>query len=194
MTHWAVLKKVVCIDTTDGFVKREWEKFVDSKKSPWLCIEDNTKIKAMFGGFRKRYPSGKKKKVKRKEYYTYEDTVPMNSGLIKDEITSCRKGKSGTLSFHKYTCKEFLQSMTMEVKKVDEKKDRAMWDKKYSDCPNHYFSALVYAFGGMLLNREDIKIDYVEKVRRKEALNKKVDAKEEDDWVLKGIDWEMENE
>lgn len=138
------------IDASDGLVSQEIQDFCTWAGKPFIALKDRGSTFTKKIEFRDTHggiEGNKKQKFQ-------EKTMFINSGYIKDEIATAlirHPQAKGAWSFPKDTEQRFYQHLGNEIRITQKGKNK--WIPKYSNAPQHWFSALVYATA----SKEDIR-------------------------------------
>jgi len=163
------------IDASDGLVTQEIQDFVTWAGSPFMALKDRGSTyskKLEFKDTHKGIAGNRKHKF-------VEKIMFINSGLIKDEIATALTRHplaNGAWTFPKGTELRFYQHLGNEIR--INQKGKYKWIPKYSNAPQHWFSALVYATVAKedvrnLLIEPDITYKKVNKVIHKRGVRNK---------------------
>lgn len=136
----------VVLDSTDGMMAQDVYDFCNYAGKTFMPLKDSTTLHT------KTYVKTIIPEVDGKKIITKSQTVlVINSDKVKDDIAasfSRSPGEAGAWSFPSDTSNEFVKHMVSENRIVS-KTGKSSWSPKYSHAPNHFFSALTYAFAAM---------------------------------------------
>ncbi len=168
----------VALDSSDGFVTRDIYDFVNWAGAPYLAIKDSSSQNVPV-----QYSSLEIDPITKNRMAFGQKIMLVHSAMIKDDIATAFKrnlGSPGAWSFPADTSEEFLKHLTNEHRTTEKRgiKTISVWKPKYSNAPQHWFSALVYGTAAMYEYK-----GYLQERRQESVAKKRENEVESKRWI-----------